>query len=162
MGVNNNCCQEPSRWCWGSWSSYWVSFSNLVRGNGSFVSLFFLPSLNFEPLFHRFLMLLRTVCFHQYLSIRTLVTAGYLGGNIGSLQNIRKNGLSLECSFGIKLYAMQANGTILSHSKFPDTCLAMQDLRKWWKPSVLPLLWGWHSREYTLYWTPSCFCNNVK
>ena len=51
-------------------------------------------------------------------------------GNKRSLPNVRKSGLSLECSFSIKLYAVQSNHTILSHSKFADTCLNMQDLSK--------------------------------
>ena len=47
-----------------------------------------------------------------------------------SLPNIRKNGLSFECSFGKKLYTAQASGTTSSHSICGVMCFEMQALRK--------------------------------
>ena len=53
-----------------------------------------------------------------------------LRGRIASLPNIRKNGLSFECSFGRKLYAAQASGTTSSHSTCGVICFEIQALRK--------------------------------
>ena len=46
-------------------------------------------------------------------------------GRTGSWPNIRKNDLSLDCSFDRKLYAAQASGTMWSHPEVPKTCLDM-------------------------------------
>ena len=92
-----------------------------------------LLSCHFKILSHYFADIFSASKDSMFSSILKYLTFGdsrVFRGNIGSLPNIRKNGLSLECSFGIKLYATQANVTTLSHSKFPDTCLDMQDLRK--------------------------------
>ena len=51
---------------------------------------------------------------------------------IGSVPNIRKRGLYLECSFGKKLYAVQANGTTWFHSRDFDACLYIHVLRNYW------------------------------
>ena len=53
-----------------------------------------------------------------------------LSGKIASLPNIRKKGLSFECSFGKILYATQASGTTSSHSICGVICFEIQALRK--------------------------------
>ena len=58
----------------------------------------------------------------------------------GSNPNIRKNGPSLDYSFGKKLYAAQANGITWFHSRVLDTYLDMHAFKKWWNPSILPLI----------------------
>ena len=53
-----------------------------------------------------------------------------LRGKTGSLPNIRKKGDSLECSLGMKLYAVHAKGTKSSHSSCGDICFDMHAFRK--------------------------------
>ena len=51
-------------------------------------------------------------------------------GNLGSPPNIMKNGLSLECSLGRKLYAAVAKVHTSSHSTLGLTCLAKHVFKK--------------------------------
>ena len=51
-------------------------------------------------------------------------------GSLGSRPNIMKNGLSLECSLGRKLYAAIAKVHTSSHSTLGLTCLAKHVFKK--------------------------------
>ena len=84
-----------------------------------------------------------TVSPPHFPSIVNLGFRASVSGILGSLPNIRKNGLSLACSFGRKLYAAVAIGQTSSHSKPGPMCFAMHALRNKWNPSILPLDWGW-------------------
>ena len=55
-----------------------------------------------------------------------------------SLPNITKKGDSFECWLGSQLYDAVARGATSSHSLFLEICFARHDLRKLWKPSILP------------------------
>ena len=65
-----------------------------------------------------------------------------VSGSLGSRPNIIKNGLSLECSLGRKLYAAVARVHTSSHSTLGLTCLANHVFKKAWNPSILPFDWG--------------------
>ena len=68
-----------------------------------------------------------------FFSVPKYLTVGNkseFNGTIGSLPNIRKRGLSFECSFGKKLCAAQANCTTWPNSRNFDTCLDTHVLRK--------------------------------
>ena len=68
--------------------------------------------------------------FRSFPKYFILGPSSVLRGYTGSLQNIRKNGDSFECSFGMKLYAVQAKDIKTSHSNWGATCLAIHALRK--------------------------------
>ena len=55
-----------------------------------------------------------------------------------SLPNITKKGDSFECWLGSQLYDAVARGATSSHSLFLEICFTRHDLRKLWKPSILP------------------------
>ena len=63
----------------------------------------------------------------RYLSLCLKSSAS---GNLGSQPNMMKNGLSLECSFGRKLYAAVARVHTSSHSTLELTCLARHVFKK--------------------------------
>ena len=64
---------------------------------------------------------------HLYLSLCWKSSAS---GNLGSWPNMMKNGLSLECSLGRKLYAAVARVHTSSHSTLGLTCLARHVFKK--------------------------------
>ena len=55
-----------------------------------------------------------------------------------SLPNITKKGDSFECWLGSQLYDAVARDAMSSHSLFLEICFDKHDLRKLWKPSILP------------------------
>ena len=71
----------------------------------------------------------------RYLSLCWKSSAS---GHLGLRPNIMKNGLSLECSLGRKLYAAVARVHTSSHSTLGLTCLARHVFKKALNPSILP------------------------